>query len=116
LNKKFHLSISVTDLDASIADYSQRLGHHPWIVVPHEYALWRTETLNFSIRLSDSENKLRHLGWEDESATEFSQDVDVNGIIWERFTANQQQQEIESIWSKKVIKNEERQQRTQERD
>ena len=44
-------------------------------------------------------NRTRHLGWEDPSATEFSQDIDVNGIVWERFNAQHQADEINQIWS-----------------
>lgn len=99
LSKKFHIAINVRDLDASIVDYSQRLRVSPCIVIPREYALWRTETLNFSIRCRpEASGTLRHLGWEDEAATGFSQDVDVNGIPWEQFAAHHQQQEIQSAW------------------
>ncbi|WP_232308906.1 hypothetical protein [Picosynechococcus sp. PCC 73109] len=31
-------------------------------------------------------------------ATEFTQEVDVNGIIWERFNAQHQADEINEIW------------------
>jgi hypothetical protein len=41
---------------------------------------------------------LRHLGWEDPTASEFIQDTDVNGIVWERFTAQHQADEINEIW------------------
>jgi hypothetical protein len=99
LNSKFHIALSVADLDASITDYSLRLGCSPCVVVPHEYALWRTDTLNFSIReTAEAGDKLRHLGWEDSTAESFTQDTDVNGIPWERFAASQQQAEIESLW------------------
>ena len=42
--------------------------------------------------------ELRHLGWEDASAKSFSQDTDVTGIVWERFTVQQQADEINEIW------------------
>ena len=41
---------------------------------------------------------LRHLGWEDLTAPEFTQDTDVNGMVWERFTAQHQADEINAIW------------------
>jgi hypothetical protein len=91
-------------VSSTISDYSVRLGCKPCIIVQNEYALWRTEFLNFSIRCSDDSGNLRHLGWEDETAIEFSKDVDCNGITWEKFTATQQQQEIESIWSGEAIR------------
>jgi hypothetical protein len=104
MNRKFHIAINTTDLDASISDYSLRLGSKPCIIVQNDYALWRTEFLNFSIRCSDDSGNLRHLGWEDETSLEFSTDIDCNGITWEKFTALQQQKEIESIWSGEAVR------------
>jgi hypothetical protein len=97
---RFHLALSVADIDDSVRDYSARLGCAPTVVVPNEYALWRTETLNFSIRrvASEEAGALRHLGYEDPSAPRFESQCDVNGILWERFTAEQQRDEIQTIW------------------
>ena len=98
--KKLHVAISTGKIDESIADYSRRLGMKPCAYVKGEYALWRTATLNVSIRqdLSCTSGTLRHLGWEDSSAIEFSKETDVNGIVWERFTAEQQAEEINDTW------------------
>jgi hypothetical protein len=97
--KRFHIAIGVTDLSRSIADYSIRLGCKPCVVVPDEYALWRTDSLNFSIRVTETETgSVRHLGWEDPAASGFSSTNDVNGILWERFTAEQQADEIRELW------------------
>lgn len=98
MNQKFHIALDVPDLERAIADYRDRLGSEPTVVIPHQYAVWCNETLNFSIRVSEDRTPLRHLGWENGNADAFSQDIDVNGIPWERFTAEQQQQEIERIW------------------
>lgn len=96
---KFHLAISVEQLDASIEEYSRRLRCKPCRIIPEEYALWRTDTLNFSIRRTDEKpGTVRHLGWEDESAEAFTEDTDINGIVWERFASSHQQQEIEALW------------------
>jgi len=38
------------------------------------------------------------VGWEDPSAEEFSVDMDVNGIVWENFSAEQQADKIEQAW------------------
>ena len=67
---KSHIAIGVSDITRSVAYYSKRLGCAPEVVVQNEYALWRTDSVNFSIR-RDTQNtgKLRHLGWEDSSAT-----------------------------------------------
>jgi hypothetical protein len=97
--KRIHIALGVKDIVKSVEDYSQRLGCTPSVVIPNEYALWRTPTLNFSIRL-DPENagKLRHLGWEDESAPKFTKETDVNGVVWENFNSKQQEEEISDLW------------------
>jgi hypothetical protein len=98
--RKLHIAISTDRIDETIEDYSERLGVRPCSSIPGEYALWRTESLNVSVRQDSScaPGSLRHLGWEDPSATEFSQDSDVNGIVWERFAAQHQADEINEIW------------------
>ncbi len=99
--KKLHIAISTNKIEETIKDYSTRLGANPCSVVSGEYALWRTETLNVSIRqdLTCTAGALRHLGWEDPATSEFSEDIDVNGIVWEKFTAQQQADEINEFWS-----------------
>ena len=97
---RLHIAIATNNIDETIKDYTYRLGVTPCSFVLNEYALWRTESLNISVRqdLSCKPGELRHLGWEDSSAQEFSKDTDVNGIIWERFSAQQQADEINEIW------------------
>ncbi len=98
--KKIHLALSTRKLAESVKDYSQRLGCEPDVVVPEQYALWRTDTINLSIRVDHSvpAGALRHLGWEDPAAPCFQMDTDVNGIVWERFSASQQADEINEFW------------------
>jgi len=98
--KKFHLAIGVSNVESSVRDYEVRLGKKADVVIPHEYALWRTEFLNFSIRSVQVEEsgKLRHLGWENPQAKEFKVVRDCNGIAWEEFTADQQFEEIQQTW------------------
>ena len=97
--RTLHLALAVSNIEQSVADYSARLGVLPVLVVPEEYALWRTETLNLSIRKThETSGTMRHLGWEDTDAAEFSTEIDCNGIIWERFAASHQAQEINEIW------------------
>ena len=108
--KKLHLAIATQDITATVKDYSDRLNAEPCLIVKGEYALWRTpppppppppDTLNLSVRQDDnfSPGTLRHLGWEDNTATEMTSETDVNGILWERFTKEQQAEEIREIWS-----------------
>lgn len=86
--KRFHIALAVADLDASIDDYSRRLGQPPQAVVPGKYAMWRTDQLNFSIKQqAECAGQLRHVGFEDDDVHGFSSDADVNGIPWERFSA-----------------------------
>lgn len=98
--KKLHIAISTDNIAETVADYSQRLEAESCVFIPGEYALWRTASLNLSIRQdpASTPGSLRHLGWEDPRATGFTQDTDVNGIIWERFNAVQQAQEINALW------------------
>ncbi len=97
---KFHIAISTKDLQQTRGDYTRRLGKEPCVYVPNAYALWRTDSLNFSVRqeATASSGQLRHLGWEDASAAQFATETDANGIVWEKFTAQQQADEINDLW------------------
>lgn len=98
--RRLHIALATDNINATIDDYSRRLGSPPRTTVPGEYALWRTETLNLSVRQDSAlpPGSLLHLGWEDPTATEFSTDSDVNGIAWERFAARHQADEINALW------------------
>ena len=97
---KLHIAISTSKINETIGEYSIRLGAKPCVIIQNEYALWRTETLNVSIRQDNAcaDGELRHLGWEDDSAQTISEEKDVNNITWERFSAQQQADEINSLW------------------
>lgn len=89
--KPIHIALAVSDLNASIIDYSERLGLQSICVVADKYALWRTPQINFSInQIPEKAGQLRHLGFEDPEALELTLTHDCNGIILERFTAEQQ--------------------------
>lgn len=93
--KRFHMALAVRDLDASIADYSARLGQPPSVVVERKYAMWRTDLLNFSINENAARaGQLRHIGFEDDGAQGFTSTTDVNGIEWEHFSAQAQDARI----------------------
>ncbi|HRQ56692.1 MAG TPA: hypothetical protein PLN31_04685 [Azoarcus taiwanensis] len=98
--KPLHLALGVRDIAETVTDYTHRIGCPPVLVVPGEYALWRTAQLNLSVRRVAEEQvgQLRHLGWEDDTAKGFSNDVDCNGVLWERFDAREQAREIREIW------------------
>ena len=97
--RRFHIALAVADVAQSGIDYSGRLGADPVVVVPGEYALWRTETLNFSIRQThDRPGTLRHVGWEDAAAPGFATQQDVNGLSWEHFCLAAQAEEIRRLW------------------
>ena len=98
--KKLHIAISTDKIEETVLDYTARIGAAPCSYISGEYALWRTDFLNVSIRQDTtcSPGELRHLGWEDPSAQEFSQSKDVNGIVWENFSAQQQAEEINELW------------------
>lgn len=97
--KRFHIAVAVSNIARSVEDYTRRLGMPPAVIVPGEYALWRTDHLNLSIRRTDdAPGTLRHLGWEDPAAEAFTLDEDENGITWERFNAAAQDKEILDRW------------------
>lgn len=97
--KRFHIALAVSDLNASIADYSVRLGQSPQVVVADTYALWRTDQLNFSInQQAEGAGQLRHVGFEDDEVSGFRRDADVNGIAWENFSALAQDLRIVSTY------------------
>ncbi len=97
--KRFHIALAVENLDSSIEDYSLRLGQNPTVVVSGKYAMWRTDTLNFSInQIPDRAGQLRHVGFEDESIQGFSSDYDTNGLEWELFSPQAQDQKIVEIY------------------
>ena len=97
--RRFHISLAVADLAASIRDYNARLGVEPRAVVAGKYAMWRTAELNFSInQMPARAGQLRHLGFEDTAAGDFSSDHDVNGIEWELFSPNAQDDKIVEVY------------------
>lgn len=98
--RKLHIALSTHKITESIKDYTLRLEIEPCLCIPDEYALWRTDTLNVSIRRDTTceSGTLRHFGWEDSAVSEASEDKDINGIIWERFSAQQQAAEINALW------------------
>lgn len=98
--RRIHIALGVADIAASVADYTRRVGAEPVVVIAGEYALWRTDTLNLSIRRVAGEvaGTLRHLGWEDAACTAFTVETDTNGIAWEHFSAAQQAGEIRATW------------------
>jgi catechol 2,3-dioxygenase-like lactoylglutathione lyase family enzyme len=97
--KRFHIALAVHDLDASIADYSERLGQRPNAIVQGKYAMWRTALLNFSINQNpERAGQLRHIGFEDDGAEGFTSTSDVNGIEWEHFSAAAQDERIVAMY------------------
>ncbi len=98
--RRIHLALTTADVGKTVEDYSARLGCDPCLVISGEYALWRTDSANISVRRDSSgtPGSLRHLGWEDPNALEFTVDTDVNGVVWENFSAEQQADEIEKAW------------------
>jgi hypothetical protein len=102
--RRFHIALAVADLARSIQDYSARLGSRPAVVVAGKYAMWRTPQLNFSIsEQPHCAGQLRHLGFEDEAATGFSVERDLDGIEWELFSPAAQDSKIREMYGVPVI-------------
>lgn len=96
---KVHIAISVSDISQSINQYTIFLKKPPVLVVPKEYALWRTKELNLSLRkTNDTSGKIRHLGFEDDSFSSFDTFTDRDGVLWETFNKVNQKSEIQTIW------------------
>jgi hypothetical protein len=101
--RRFHIALAVADLTESITDYSRRLGHSPAAVVQGKYAMWRTDQLNFSIsQIPERAGQLRHLGFEDEAAIGFTEERDVNGVVWELFSPSGQDEKILEMYGTRV--------------
>ncbi len=97
--KRLHLAIGVESIEASVEDYTKRFGAEPVLLIEGTYALFRTETVNVSIRkVAESEQGVRHLGWESAEYNEFTEETDCNGITWEYFPKEAQAQEIVELW------------------
>ena len=94
--KRFHISISTADYDASVADYSNRLGQAPDVEIKGRYARWRTELLNFTVSCKPGQpgGTVRHIGFEDDGEVAFREVLDVNDIVWEYFSQSVQEQEV----------------------
>jgi len=101
--KRFHIALAVNDLEASIADYDLRLGQSADVIVPGQYAMWRTDLLNFSINQQPGcGGQLRHVGFEDDGAQGFTSETDVNGLAWELFSAVEQDLRIRQMHGEPV--------------
>jgi hypothetical protein len=106
--RRFHLALAVDDLDATIADYTIRLGEAPAVVVDGRYAVWRTPEVNLSVSVSVPDagpgpgsaagQRLRHVGFEDDDAVTGPRTVDVNGLEWEAFSLVHQDAEIARVY------------------
>jgi catechol 2,3-dioxygenase-like lactoylglutathione lyase family enzyme len=97
--RRLHVALAVDDLEATIRDYSQRLGAEPVTVVPGTYALWRTPEVNLSVNCdTDANQRLRHLGFEDDDVTTKSESTDVNGLMWESFSPSWQDEGIVRLY------------------
>ena len=98
--KKLHIALGVANIEESVKQYSIEFEASPVLIIPGEYALWRSDYLNVSIRKTKPEEigVLRHLGWEKDSVDSFSLRKDCNGIVWEEFDAQLQANEINALW------------------
>ena len=97
---KVHIAISVSDISQSIEEYGHFLNEPPILVIPNQYALWRTKEINLSLRkTNDAPGTIRHLGFEDDSFNKFDTFTDSDGVLWETFNKVNQKDEIQTIWS-----------------
>jgi len=99
MTRRVHISVSTTDYEGSLRDYTQRLGMKPDVTIPGRYARWRTDLLNFSISCKPDQpgGIIRHIGFEEDASPDFREERDVNGITWEYFDEPSQSQEIATL-------------------
>lgn len=71
--KRFHVHLSVADLEANIRFYSNLFGSVPTIVKP-DYAKWMLDDphVNFAISNRQAEHGLNHLGLQTDDAEELN--------------------------------------------
>jgi catechol 2,3-dioxygenase-like lactoylglutathione lyase family enzyme len=72
--KRFHVHVSVEDLDANVRFYSAIFGAPPTVLKP-DYAKWMVDDprINFAISQRGTKLGVDHLGVQVESATELSE-------------------------------------------
>ena len=70
--KRFHINLSVSDLDKSIAFYNQLFAQEPTVTKP-DYAKWMLEDprINFAITTHGSQKGVDHLGLQSDDSEEF---------------------------------------------
>jgi hypothetical protein len=97
--RRIHVALAVSSYAAAVQEYTARLGRPPCCTVEGTYALWRTEHVNMSISVKPAESgKLRLLGFEDTDANDFGEEMDSQGFVWERFSAEDRNAEILKQW------------------
>jgi catechol 2,3-dioxygenase-like lactoylglutathione lyase family enzyme len=72
--KRFHVNVSVTNLDRSIDFYTTLFGEEP-VVTKADYAKWMLDDpqVNFAITLSRSDHGINHVGMQAESPEELAE-------------------------------------------
>jgi len=97
--RRIHIALAVGSIADSVEDYTDRIGENPTVVVRGKYAMWRIDQMNFFINeIPERTGQLRHLGFEDDSAIEFSAETDTNDIVWELFSPQAQDEKIVEIY------------------
>jgi catechol 2,3-dioxygenase-like lactoylglutathione lyase family enzyme len=97
--RRIHIALAVGDLESTVRDYTNRLGAPPVAVVAGKFALWRTKEVNLSVNsCTEATARLRHLGFEDDSVLEESEEIDVNGVMWEAFSPAWQDEGIVRLY------------------
>ena len=97
--RRIHIALAVDDLESTVRDYTKRLGAPPVAVVAGKYALWRTNEVNLSVNTgTETTARLRHLGFEDDALIEKSEEIDVNGVMWETFSPSWQDEGIVRLY------------------
>lgn len=104
--ERVHIAIGVSSLSESISFYEKKFSVSPELIIPHEYALFKTETMNISLRVvPENQIGVRHVGVESMRFDSFTAEKDPSGVLWESFNEQAQYDEIEEIWPNSIKEN-----------
>lgn len=97
-SRRFHVNIRCADVEAAVADFTDRLRMQPVFHCFGQSALWRDDQLNFELsRCEVGADGLVQFGWELVEADDgaglqdaMSEHIDCSGSCWRSFTLDQQ--------------------------
>ena len=97
-SKRFHVTLQVPDLQASIQEYCEILGQDPCCIIPGRLVLWRTGELNFLLRAKPKQRTaVLQFGWEFDYLENTQRFKDRNQLSWLFFSTGTQDAAINRL-------------------